>query len=254
MSEHEIKPLESELQALLDVERSPPDLPRDVAARVLQRVEATAAFGAASGEHGAAVGGGLGGGLLARRLPFGMVMFVLGGLAGAGLHATLQPSVRPPAAAPRAPLLPVSPVSGATEPAPLAPVVPPPRAEVPEPVPLVRPAPVPATVPVPSVAYAAREPTGPGRDVDLAAERALLEIARTALARGQVEAALDAVQRHARRFPRGQLVEERESVWIQALVAGERSAEARQRAAEFRRRFPQSILRPVVEAAVRSIP
>ena len=251
MSEHEIDPLEPELRAILEVERSQPDMPREAAERVLKRVEATAGLG----DEGARERGVAGDearsverGFLARRLPFGMAMFVLGGLTGAGLYATLQPRTHPVVVAPRAPQTALSPMVPAIDPAPIARPAPTP------PVPTVAPTPAPATAPVPP---GSRPPTpagGAGRDTDLAAERALLEVARTALSRGQVDAALEATQRHARRFPRGQLAEERESVWIQALVAADRPAEARQRAAEFRRRFPRSMLRPVVEAAVRSNP
>ncbi len=246
MNEHEIDPLEPELRAILEVERSQPDMPREAAERVLRRVEATAGLADESPQERGAAGGGARSvehGFLARRLPFGMAMFVLGGLTGAGLYATLQPHARPVAVAPRTPQTTLPPMVPAIDPAPIA-----------RPAPAVAPTPAPATAPVPP---GSRPPTpagGAGRDTDLAAERALLEVARTALSRGQVDAALEATQRHARRFPRGQLAEERESVWIQALVAADRPAEARQRAAEFRRRFPRSMLRPVVEAAVRSNP
>lgn len=255
MSEHEIEPLDPDLRALLDAERAPPDLPREAATRVLERVEASAGLRVAPGAPGAAGGArDVTHGLLSRRLPFGMVMFVLGGLVGAGLHAVLGAPTRPERVAPHASTSLSPPVTVPSGPAPITPSAPPPDAAVPEPAPVVHPTPAPATVSVSPMGRDARDSNGASRDVDLAAERSLLEIARSALARGQAEGALDAVQRHARRFPRGQLTEEREGVWIQALVAAGRSAEARVRAAEFRRRFPQSILRPVVEAAVQSIP
>lgn len=178
-------------------------------------------------------------------------VFVLGRLTGAALHAALQPPVRPETIARHASL--PAPVRPSPEPPPVTPSAAA-RIEVPDAAPAVRPVPAPPLAAAPPTVPVARGGGESGRDVDMAAERALLEVARTALARGQVDAALDRVQRHARRFPRGQLAEERESVWIQALVAADRAVEARQRAAEFRRRFPQSMLRPVAEAAVRSIP
>ena len=104
-----------------------------------------------------------------------------------------------------------------------------------------------ATTPPP---VAAPVPEAPQRDKDLAAERSLLETARTALGRGQVASALATLERHAQQFPRGRLVEERESVWVQALVEAGRRREAEERAERFRQRFPHSFLRPAVEAAV----
>ena len=92
------------------------------------------------------------------------------------------------------------------------------------------------------------------RDLDLAAERTLIEQARSAFARNQGEAALTALGRHQRAFPDGELREERESLMVQVLVGLERYDEARRAGARFRRRFPQSIFGPVVEEALRSIP
>lgn len=87
-------------------------------------------------------------------------------------------------------------------------------------------------------------------DSSLAAERAALEIARTALARGQAVAALDSLSRYERRYHAGVLGEERASLWVIALARAGRMAEARARAASFRRRWPESYLLPAVEAAV----
>jgi hypothetical protein len=90
--------------------------------------------------------------------------------------------------------------------------------------------------------------------VSLSAERALLETARAAVARGQSVAALAALRRHEQEFPQARLAEERESLWVQALVMGGQNDEARKRAARFRQTFPDSMLLPAVEAAVGSIP
>lgn len=95
----------------------------------------------------------------------------------------------------------------------------------------------------------------PERRVDnLDAERSLLDVARRALAEGKPADALAPLVAHARRFPNGFLVEEREALAINALVGSERYEEARVRAAEFLRRFPGSLLRSSVEAAVAAIP
>jgi hypothetical protein len=88
----------------------------------------------------------------------------------------------------------------------------------------------------------------------LRAERAALDVARTALARGQPSAALHSLETHAQRFPRGQLAEERESLAVQALVAQGEFGAARERAVRFGTRFPNSLFRPVIEASIRTIP
>lgn len=107
-------------------------------------------------------------------------------------------------------------------------------------------APVIAPSPRPHSSVAPRE-TG---DEDLAAELALVQMARTSLARQNFSGALDATEQHGRKFPNGHLAEERESLAIQALVGAGRDSEARARAARFRARYPHSLLLPAVEAAV----
>ena len=92
------------------------------------------------------------------------------------------------------------------------------------------------------------------RDRGLGAERALIEQARTALAREKSAAALAVLERHARDFPQGELQEERESLQVQALVGLERFEQARKLGARFHRRFPRSIFGTVVDEALTSIP
>lgn len=92
------------------------------------------------------------------------------------------------------------------------------------------------------------------RDDALAAERRLLEMARTALALGQADRALAALKSHARQFPHCQLEEERSGLLIQALVAARKYDQARAAAARFNQRYPRSLFRPVVEQSLRSIP
>lgn len=84
----------------------------------------------------------------------------------------------------------------------------------------------------------------------LAAERALLDVARSALGRGEPSEALAAVDRHTREYPDGTLVEEREALAIKALVALGRRSEAKTRAEAFEKRFPRSLLLRAVKAAV----
>lgn len=84
---------------------------------------------------------------------------------------------------------------------------------------------------------------------DLTAERSLLDVARTALGRGDFANALASVDAHQKRFPKGALAEEREALAVQALAGAGRRDEARLRAERFARSFPGSILLPAVETA-----
>ncbi len=213
---------------------------------------AAAGAGAAAGTGAAGAGGaalatgGLGktlGVLFASKLVLGTATFVAGGIVGAGVHsAVVAPARQQPAPVPAPP--------SRVEPAP------PPPAEVePEPAPepaIAAPAPAPKTVPAPRAVREAPPPAD--RDAALASERAVLEIARTALSRQKPEDALEALTRHARVFPHGQLAEERDALEVQALVGAGRNEEAHRSAARFRQRYPTSLLAPAVDAAERSIP
>lgn len=81
-------------------------------------------------------------------------------------------------------------------------------------------------------------------------ERALVDTARTALARGRSADALTAIEEHTRRFPRGRLAEEREALAVQALALTGDRAGALARAARFRRAYPNSIFGSAVDRAV----
>jgi RNA polymerase sigma-70 factor (ECF subfamily) len=61
----------------------------------------------------------------------------------------------------------------------------------------------------------------------LAEETELLEAARTALARGEADAALRALDRHADRFPTGELADEARSTRLRALCRAGRADDAR---------------------------
>lgn len=90
----------------------------------------------------------------------------------------------------------------------------------------------------------------PGVDHALAAERALLQVAREALVHGRADAALAAVRAHHDRFARGRLGEEREVIWIRALLARGEVEPARDRARRFVAAHPDSLFRPAIEALV----
>jgi len=88
----------------------------------------------------------------------------------------------------------------------------------------------------------------------LAEQQALLDIARSAFARNDYAATLDALSAHFRRYPKSLLGEEREALEIKALAASGRDAEAKARAARFRAQFPQSLLTASVNDSVGTIP
>lgn len=100
-------------------------------------------------------------------------------------------------------------------------------------------------------------PLPPAPSIDahgLAAERMLLDGARSALARGDAEASMAAVERHEHTYPLGALTEEREALAGKALAAAGRTSEARARCERFRDRFPRSVFLGSVNATLASLP
>lgn len=75
-----------------------------------------------------------------------------------------------------------------------------------------------------------------------ALELELLEPARVGVARGDYGRALEAIARHRREFPGGQLAEERAALHVRALSGLGRAAEAEAATAAFRQRYPKSAL------------
>lgn len=266
MSKHP-DPLPPDVTALLEAERRRPELPRQVQDRALSRLTATLGLGggggggggggSGSGGGGRGAGGGGGGGgaggliqsaasagprLLVRPLAKTVLTFALGTAAGAGGYSLVQRAreTPPPVAQMAAPIAEPAPAPAPT-PATVEPAKPASRE-------------VTTAAPRPAPARSAGERNAGGRDTDLARERALIEVARTALSRGQTAAAQSALERHAQNFPKGQMLEERESLWVQELVAAGDYPAARARGERFRKRFPRSIFLPVVDGALRSIP
>jgi hypothetical protein len=80
----------------------------------------------------------------------------------------------------------------------------------------------------------------PSADTSAEAEVKLLERAQDALRTKSSGEALTLCDEHARRFPSGLLVQEREVIAIEALVKAGRMADAKTRAARFKTRFPGS--------------
>lgn len=116
----------------------------------------------------------------------------------------------------------------------------------------VSPSSLPPAVAVPPPVVRSRAPrVFLGRDI-LAPNRELsqLEKARTLLSEGKVDATLAQVRKHVISYPHSALEQERQALYIKALVAADRMIEARVRAAAFVKRFPHSTLRGSVEKAV----
>src|SRR5262249_40843183 len=108
-------------------------------------------------------------------------------------------------------------------------------------------APAPAVQPGESAAPS--PPAVPARTSTLGQERIILEEARRRLIQRDARGALGVLDRHERGFPHGQLAEERDSLRVRALAESGQPERARARAAEFRRRYPQSLFLPAVDAA-----
>lgn len=241
-------------------------LPHDAAradklfSRVLLSVGAGAVGVAAAGTANAAAGGAAGGAPLAAgagaatKLPLGVVtaktaagLAALAFVVGAGTGAAVERSRRPEPIAPQ-PTVSASPSPSAPPALTLAPSAPEPlpSATTAPSLPLVATARGTTSV-APPVATEAPAATQDARDADLAAERALVDRARSALARGDTGASLEAVAAHEARFPRGRLTEERELVAIQALVRRGESGAAKARADRFRKAHPKSVFVPAVD-------
>ncbi|MHB8876317.1 MAG: hypothetical protein ACYC8T_21705 [Myxococcaceae bacterium] len=248
MSGTEPKPLSPDIEALLELERRRPDLSATDSEQIASRVDSTLDWLVVAGSLGAgAAAGGLGARLLkaawrgaSAHWKVGLATFVAGGLAGGLVRGALEVE------APPAPALPVVEKS-----APLPPPPPGPKPEVVAPAARPRPpAPVAVKPPAPAKEEEVPAPDAQGRDVDLARERGLLEMARTSLGRGKSGDALEALAAHGQQFPEGVLAEERESLWIRLLLEAGDFEQARDRARQLHARFPRSMLWPALAAAL----
>jgi len=272
MMDPDLPPLSLDVARLLDAERSRPDPSADFRARLTERLAADVLDGAvlgdgrstldaASASKGTPAAGGApaaspppGIGRLAR-LSKAVALLLVGAAGGAGLNAALREPAIVHVPAPQGPQAP--------HPVPASSRLPEPRTEPAtdssvapaRPLPPSRPvrhadkAPS-AAPPAPASAESAPSQAPLTRDQELASERALIERARSALARGKPDDALEAIARHRRDFAAGQLVEERCALEILALAVGHNLDEARRRAAEFRRTYPGSMLRRTIDQAL----
>jgi|CZKU01.1.fsa_nt_gi hypothetical protein len=229
MNEEELVPLD-ELEALLETERAAP-LPAAALERVWGRFD-PASGGDASHARDPSW-------LASHALPATLAAFILGGAAGAGLHAKLGPPPRERVVTIYAP--------APQPPVPVVAAAPTPVAQASEPLPS-----------VPPVASGAPSTHAAAPAIDasssLSAERELLDRTRAALTAEDPDRALSLLSDHARRFARPQLGEEREALAIQALANAGRYDEARERGARFRAAQPNSLFLPAVDATLASIP
>lgn len=251
MTPDDLEPLSADLKALLDAEKPIGAAPAGAKARLMSRLS-TELFDAPGGDGGSSQGGGGGSsspaapsggagvsagasGVVAKAVVTKLVVgasvasLAVGGAIGAGVHsvvATPKPAEQP------APVV----VKAAEQP-----VEPPPPAPVVEaPVEKVEPRPALVAPPMPKLTA----------DEQLALEKSYVEQARAAMARQDATAALEALTQHEKRFPKGQLTEERMALQVMALVRAGRSIEANNVANEFRRRFPNGLMRSVVDSAL----
>jgi hypothetical protein len=235
----DIDPLDPELRSLFDAEADFPPEPAATRASVWDKVQgaitvAPLVSSDAGGSSPPPASGAL------SKSTIAALAFLAGGLTGAGAYHFADRTPPPLVAPADTPALVADAgASNAKAPPPAfsAVVAPPPAVSAPEP-PALR-----GSLP-PSIA-STRSPT-----TDLARERAIIDVARTAVARNRLSAALEAINRHAREFPKGQLSEEREGLRVLALARDGKSDEARERAAAFKKRYPKSMLLPATEDAV----
>jgi hypothetical protein len=236
MKEQDFADWNAEAEAALRAHRNPAGAPSDVSARIRARLLADiAAMPTSPAENPSSPTDAARTSARGVRRALGragqiLASFVAGAVAGASAHAWLasRNPARPPIAienpTPRELLAPLPPIDR-------APPMEPPRAFPPA---------VIESAPATSAS-------------DLNAERALLDQAQRALSRGDAAAALTPLNTHARRFARGRLEEEREALAVKTLVALGRNDDARARGARFLARFPESIMLPSVDDALRTI-
>jgi len=251
--------LDPQTRALLEGAKQIPDAPKDAQLRVasrLHRMMLGVAAGAAIADQiasplepsaprdalaAAGTKGSVAAALLtAKGIGALVAVFALGGAAGAWMHASLAtPEARIVYVERGAP----APTEARAREEAAPPVADPPS--LPAPPTTASSSPPAASHPSTSSPHAAPASSG-----QLAAERALLDVARAALGRNDPAAALDATAAHERRFGSGILTQEREAIAIQSLVLLGRVDEARERAARFARRYPESLVLSAIEASL----
>jgi hypothetical protein len=225
-----------ELARLIAAERAAGQLPAPARARIWEGIESSLLLPPVS--PGPSVGRALRRALLSRGA-VAAVSVALGGVGGMKLQAhrdqlsQLAAPVPVTVVAPAAPT-PVSPPL--TAPAP----PPPPTKTV-------------ARVREPAPVLPSNKPTTEAQSA-LSRERTAIDTARTALARGDAKGALQLLVAHAHDFPAGAFAEEAAALRIQALLRSGAEPEAREAAAEFRAKYPRSLILPALEQSLKPAP
>jgi hypothetical protein len=219
MSVDQRQPLSPSVEALLDSVRDVDSAPEELRRRVLARARATASLSALAPRAKPSFGG------LGLKLA---AAFIVAATLVSAAALQFRETHKPAPVAPAPSALPhEAPSVALPEAAPIAETVTPgPSANADE------------------SASAQPPPTAPAHTARerYALELKVLQPARAAVARGDFSAALSSIAEHQRRFPDGQLSEEREALRVQALSGLGRTEEATRAASAFRKRFPGSVL------------
>ncbi|MBX3215540.1 MAG: hypothetical protein KF850_26110 [Labilithrix sp.] len=93
-------------------------------------------------------------------------------------------------------------------------------------------------------------PSAGTSSLDLAGELRLVDAARAAMSRRHHDEALRLLADHEASYPNGQLAQQRERLWIQALVETGDVAQARSRTTTFREQHPRGVLSAPLERAL----
>ena len=240
----ELESLPPDLRALFADERGTYQEDMAARARVMRRIEASIAFGAVGAAATAAVVANTGlfaslGAHAAKHAKLWIALSLATGIVAGETHARLSapPPAPPPASqgtgsatgagtTTRAAATAATSASSELTAIPISSL------------PTIPPAPAPSSV-------SAAPSSAPS---NLAAEQALIDTARSALARGRAADALRATDDHSREFPRGRLAEERETMAIQALLLAGRRGDAEMRALRFHKAYPGSLYGNAVDA------
>lgn len=228
-----IEPAPPELEAFIEAERTAPPMPPALREAVISRLHTSIIDGPGPELDSPATAAPAS--MLGPKL-FGTLL--VGAVTGAALHAALAPPV----------IHEVTKVVEVTRPAPSVGSTATVSIDSKPPAITARP---PTPIAAPPKADAPKATSAPESDADLARQRELIERARTAYGRGDPAAALSALLEVRRRFPGGRLEEEAAALSVPVLVALGKTEEAKQTAQAFVLRWPESVLRKMVERAVR---
>ena len=117
--------------------------------------------------------------------------------------------------------------------------------------------PIPETVPTTAKTGSKKAGAPPGKHATkytMAEERRLIEAARQSLREGEVDQALSLLARHHQLFKTGHFLEERDALYILSLSKKGRYLSAKRAAKRFFKKYPNTVFKDAVSAALRSAP